>query len=428
MRILTKFDIRNNNIVKGINYEGVENKGNFLEVYNNVCNYISYNINNNFEIILNDVTATLYNIKSGQKNIKDILEHKQYSLPHICCGGIKNIDDVEKYLSFGCDRIMINTSLHDRIDIIKEIIRIYGSQLLIPSIETRYVNGDYYVYKSYGRDDTNIKLVDWVKKLKSYGIIEILIISMDKDGTLRGYDEQLLSYLNKSTILDDKKVSILYAGGIKDINRELKEIEEKYFFVTGVSVSTLFYKDNYTSINKVDNNIIIDRPSLYFLSYLKGNIESVIRHYSKSNDCIKVESIKDIPINSKICISGHYNSYELLLELKRNIDYDLLKERLINNTIEFIGICAGLQILVEKIYDEFSYKSIEGLGIIKNCDIVKMNIPHIVFLNDRFYCHSYQIINETGNNINEYKNNNIEAYQYHPENSLLNLNNIKYNI
>ena len=83
MRILTKFDIRNNNIVKGINYEGVENKGNFLEVYNNVCNYISYNINNNFEIILNDVTATLYNIKSGQKNIKDILEHKQYSLPHI---------------------------------------------------------------------------------------------------------------------------------------------------------------------------------------------------------------------------------------------------------------------------------------------------------------------------------------------------------
>ena len=98
MRILTKFDIRNNNIVKGINYEGVENKGNFLEVYNNVCNYISNNINKNFEIILNDVTATLYNIKSGQKNIKEILEHKQYSLPHICSGGIKNIYDVEKYL------------------------------------------------------------------------------------------------------------------------------------------------------------------------------------------------------------------------------------------------------------------------------------------------------------------------------------------
>ena len=167
---------------------------------------------------------------------------------------------------------------------------------------------------------------------------------MDKDGSLNGYDKELLEYLKSSKLLDDKEISVLYAGGIKYIDNELIEIEEKYSFIKGVSISTLFYNYNYTSDNILYNKIINNKNSpLYFLSYLKGNIESVIKYYSKTNYCIKVDSIKDIPINAKLCINGHYNSYELLSQLKKYNDYYMLSKRLLNNTLRFIGICAGLQ-------------------------------------------------------------------------------------
>lgn len=226
MRILTKFDIRNNNIVKGINYEGVEKIGNFKIIYDNVNTYIKKNLNRNFEIILNDVTASLYGLNSGEKDIKEILEDK-LSLPHIISGGIDSIDEVKNKLKMGGDRVMINTSLHENINLLNNINSLYGSQIVIPSIETRYVNGDYYVYKNYGREETYITLIDWIKELKKHNVIEILIISMDRDGTLKGYDNLLLDYLKKSKIFNDGRLNCLYAGGVNNIN-SLKEIENNY--------------------------------------------------------------------------------------------------------------------------------------------------------------------------------------------------------
>ena len=242
MRLLTKFDIRNNNVVKGINYEGVEVVGNYLKIYNNVCLYIKNNISINFEIILNDITASLFSLKSGEKNIIDIFNNKLYALPHIYSGGISCITDFENCLTNGGDRVMMNTILFEDLIFLKNIIQIYGSQIIIASIETRFINDDYYVYKSYGRDFTGIKLLDWIKTLYDNGIIEILIISIDKDGSLEGHDKMLLQYISNSKIFEDKHLSILYAGGIKDFN-EIEEIKKNFSFITGISISTLFYKN-----------------------------------------------------------------------------------------------------------------------------------------------------------------------------------------
>lgn len=298
---------------------------------------------------------------------------------------------------------MINTALHENIDLLNDINEIYGSQIIIPSIETRFVNGDYYVFKNYGREETNITLIDWIKELKTHNIIEILIISMDKDGSLLGYDESLLNFLDKSKIFSDNKISCLYAGGINNLN-SVKDIEEKYSFITGVSISTLFYK-------KIMKKI-------YFLSYLEGNIESVKRHFSQTYDCIFVESINEIPNDEKICITGHYNSYILLDILKKQNDFDILKKRIHDKSIKYIGICSGLQILLTEIYDEFdNNKKIEGLDILRY-KIIKCEKPNIGFKNNKFYCHSYKIIDLSNNAVNEYNKDNIEGYQYHPENSL----------
>ena len=414
MRILTKFDIRNDNVVKGINYEGVEKVGNFMNIYKNTCNYISKNINNCFEIILNDVTASLYNIKSGKENIINILENKYASLPHIWSGGIVNINDINEAFNAGCDRIMINTGLHNNMELIKQAINIYGSQLLISSIETRFVNGDYYVYKSYGRDDTDIKLIDWITFLIKNNIIEILVISMDKDGTLTGYDRNLLEYLKKNKNILQKHVSILYAGGIKNM-LEVNEIEKLYPFIKGVSISTLFYKNmDYSIINK---NITNKKEDLYFLSYIIGNKVSVISHYSINRNCIIVKNINSIPPQEELCISGHYNSFELLKLIKHNNDFNVLKNRLQNNSLKFIGICAGLQLLLSNIKNEYNNETIEGLDIIKNAEIIKLDKPNIGFKDKKFYCHSYIIRNGDGKFIENYIKDNIKAYQYHPENS-----------
>lgn len=418
MRILTKFDLRNNNVVKGIQYEGVEVIGSYDNIYHNICSYIKENINSNFEIILNDVTASLYNINSGENDIKNILKNKNMHLPHICSGGIKEIHDINNKLNFGCDRIMINTALFNDSLFANNAIKLHGAQLLIASVETRYVNGDYYVYKSYGRDDTGIKLIEWINKLHEIGIIEILLISMDKDGTLNGYDNFLLEHIKKSKVIDEKHISLLYAGGISNIN-EIKEIEDKYPFITGVSISTLFYKNiaNTNLPSSIEKPKVISNQNIYFLSYLHGNKNSVIDFYSKKQTCIIIDNIKDIPDNGYICISGHYNTFKILELLQKNNDFDILKERLVSNNIKYIGICAGLQLLTDIIYDEFSDKSINGLNIIKNTKLIKLENPNIGFIDGKFFCHSYYLLDNNKNVVNEYKNKTIEAYQYHPENS-----------
>ena len=401
MRILTKFDIRNGNIVKGINYEGVEEIGYSKEIYEKVCQYISTELKSHFEIILNDVTASLYSIKSGEKDIRNILDNKIYSLPHICSGGINNFEEIKNKLSYGCDRVMINTGLYEDIEFINKTINLYGSQIFIASIETRYVDGDYYTYKCYGRENTGIRLCDWIKFLKSKGVVEILVSSIDKDGTLTCYDKDLLKYI-KNTI-DISGISFLYSGGVKNTH-QIDEIKKKYLFITGVCISSLFYK----SIKK----------KIYFLRYLEGNNFSVMKYYEKFKVCIIVDNVKEIPNGGLLCVNGHYNTYNIVGYLINNNDFELLKYRLLNKQINYIGICAGLQLLTSVIKDEFSNLKIEGLGIIKHSNIKKYEQPKIGFYNGKFHCHSYYLVDENDSEIFHYKKENIDAYQFHPENSI----------
>lgn len=425
MRILTKLDIRNNKIVKGLNYEGVESKGECYDVYKKINNYISNQVNSHFEIILNDVTASLYNINSGREDIYNLLNNKVFNLPHIVSGGLKDINCVKHFLSKGTDRIMINTSLVENINIIDPIVKLYGSQILIPTIEVKYVDNDYYIYTNYGREDTNIKLSQWILKLANKGIIEIFIISIDTDGLMKGYDKKLMRYLKKFLDKNKLNISFLYGGGIINIDKTIKELEEKYNFIKGICISSLFY----SNMDKIECNIKkIDEKNdnkIYFLNYLEGNTFSVKNYFSKKYNCFLVDSIKNIPDTETLCIAGHYNSYKLIEDIENKNELALLRERIINKSIKYIGICAGFQILFDKIYDEFGDNFKIGIGILKSEDYkyIKLKFPNIGFKEIRgsfkFFCHSYMMKNKKNNNfLLEYIKDNIEGYQYHPENSL----------
>lgn len=426
MRILTKLDIRNNKIVKGLNYEGVESKGEYYDVYKKINNYISSKVNRHFEIILNDVTASLYNINSGREDICNILDNKVFSLPHIVSGGLKDINCVKYFLNKGTDRIMINTSLVEDINIIDPIVKLYGSQILIPTIEVKYIDNDYYIYTNYGREDTNIKLSQWILKLVKKGIIEIFIISIDSDGLMKGYDKKLMRYLKKFLDKNELNVSFLYGGGIIDIDNTIKELEEQYNFIKGICISSLFYSNMDTieyKIKKIEEKNI---SKIYFLNYLEGNSISVKNHFSKIYDCEFVDSIKDIPNSKTLCIAGHYNSYKLIEDMENKNELNILRNRIKNNSIKYIGICAGFQILFDKINDEFGSNFKSGIGILKSEDYqyIKLKFPNIGFKDVerslKFFCHSYMMKNKKTNKfLYEYLEDNIKGYQYHPENSLL---------
>ena len=425
MRILTKLDIRNNKIVKGLNYEGVESKGEYYDVYKKINNYISNQVNSHFEIILNDVTASLYNINSGRVDICDILDNKIFSLPHIVSGGLKDINCVKYFLEKGTDRVMINTSLVENINIIDPIVKLYGSQIIIPTIEVKYIDNDYFIYTNYGREDTNIKLSQWILKLANKGIIEIFIISIDTDGLMKGYDKKLMRYLKKFLDKNKLNVSFLYGGGITNIDNTVKELEDKYNFIKGICISSLFYSNMDTieyNVKKIEEK---NTNNIYFLNYLEGNTFSVKNHFSKKYNCYLVDSIKNIPDTETVCIAGHYNSYKLIEDIENKNELALLRERIINKSIKYIGICAGFQILFDKIYDEFGKDFKMGIGILKSEDYkyIKLKFPNIGFKDVKgglkFFCHSYMMKNKkTDNFLSQYVEDNIEGYQFHPENSL----------
>ena len=369
----------------------------------------------------------MYNINSGREDICNILDNKIFSLPHIVSGGFKDINCVKYFLDKGTDRVMINTSLVEDINIIDPIVKLYGSQILIPTIEVKYVDNDYYIYTNYGREDTNIKLSEWILKLNEKGIIEIFIISIDSDGLMKGYDKKLMKYLKNFLNKNELKISFLYGGGIINIDNTVRELEEQFSFIKGICISSLFYSNMDSieyNIKKIDNKK--NTNNIYFLNYLEGNTVSVKNHFSKMYDYKYVDSIKNIPDTETLCIAGHYNSYKLIEDIENRNELILLKDRIKNKSIKYIGICAGFQILFDKIYDEFGVDFKNGIGILKSdeYDYIKLDFPNIGFKNVegnfKFFCHSYMMKNKkTSELLSYYIENNIEGYQYHPENSLL---------
>ena len=163
-------------------------------------------------------------------------------------------------------------------------------------------------------------------------------------------------------------ISFLYGGGIINIDKTIKELEEKYNFIKGICISSLFY----SNMDKIECNLKkIDEKNdnkIYFLNYLEGNTFSVKNYFSKKYNCFLVDSIKSIPDTETLCIAGHYNSYKLIEDIENKNELALLRERIINKSIKYIGICAGFQILFDKIYDEFGDNFKIGIGILKSED------------------------------------------------------------
>lgn len=191
-RIIARLDVKNDWVIKGIHLEGLRKVGDPVEL---AQRYYSQGIH---EIIFMDAVASLYD----RNNLLHIIERacEQVFVPITIGGGIRKLEDVCDALAAGADKVAVNTGLVRNLDLVSQIATRYGSQCLIGSIEAkRKSEGVWEAYIDNGREPTGLDLLAWVRDLENAGIGEILVTSIDQEGTKRGFDLDLMDAVQSVT-------------------------------------------------------------------------------------------------------------------------------------------------------------------------------------------------------------------------------------
>lgn len=201
MRIISRLDIKNQNLIKGINLEGLKIVG---EPNKFALKYYNEGID---EILFMDVVASLY----GRNNLFDIISKasKDIFIPITVGGGIRSIDDATIAFKSGADKVAINTAAVENNNLINQLSEKFGSQSIVLSVEAKKIKKNCWeVFTNNGRQETGLNVIEWVKNCEKRGAGEILLTSVDMEGTRKGFDYELFSQVSKSI-----KIPIIASGG-----------------------------------------------------------------------------------------------------------------------------------------------------------------------------------------------------------------------
>ncbi len=199
-RIIPCLDVKDGRVVKGVNFVGLKDAGDPVEVAKR------YNQEGADEIIFLDITAS----HEKRDTIVDIVERvaKEIFIPLTVGGGIRTLDDIYNLLQVGCDKISINSHAIKNPDFIDEASKRFGSQCIVVAIDAKRRGESWNVFINGGRIDTGLDVLKWAKEVQDRGAGEILLTSMDCDGVKNGYDLEITSKM--SEILD---IPIIASGG-----------------------------------------------------------------------------------------------------------------------------------------------------------------------------------------------------------------------
>ena len=225
-RIIAKLDIKGRNLVKGVNLEGLRVLGKpetFAEYY-----YQS----GADELIYQDVVASLY----GKNSLKEIISKtaKNIFIPLTVGGGIRTLNDIRKILNCGADKISINTAAIKKPNFIKLASTNFGSSTIVVSIEAGKIGDDFYAFTDNGRNNSNIKVKDWVKVVEDMGAGEILLTNIDTEGTGKGLDIDFIKDITKNV-----KIPVIANGGIGSSKHVYDLFTQS--LVSGVAISSMFH-------------------------------------------------------------------------------------------------------------------------------------------------------------------------------------------
>jgi cyclase len=200
-RIIARLDIKGPNLVKGIHLEGLRVIGSPAE---HALRYYADGID---ELIYVDIVASLYE----RNNLTDVVERtaQQIFVPLTVGGGVRSLDDINGLLRAGADKVAINTAAVRRPDFIREASRAFGAQCIVVNIEAkRRKEGGWEAYTDNGREKTGLDAVEWAMRAIDLGAGELLITSVDMEGTRRGFDLELIRRIGPHV-----NVPVIASGG-----------------------------------------------------------------------------------------------------------------------------------------------------------------------------------------------------------------------
>ena len=205
-RIIAKIDIKGENVVKGVHFEG-------LRVLGKPNDFASYYYNNGIdEIFFQDIIATLYGNNCLFEFISKISEN--IFIPIIVGGGIRTLKDIEKMFIHGADRVSLNSAVIKNRKFLNDAARVFGSANIAVNIEVLKKNNNYFAYYEYGRENSNLNVMDWARKVQEDGAGEIILSSIDFDGTGKGFEVELLKEIKQNI-----SIPITIHGGCSKIDQ-----------------------------------------------------------------------------------------------------------------------------------------------------------------------------------------------------------------
>ncbi len=200
-RIIPCLDIKDGRTVKGINFENIRDAGDPVELG------ALYAEQGADELVFLDITATIERRKTLSELVNKIAHH--INIPFTVGGGISSVDDVSVLLQNGADKVSINTSAFKHPTLIKNLAKEFGSQCVVLAIDTKKeTDGNWYVYLNGGRVKTDMLCFDWAKQAVDLGAGEILLTSMNNDGTKQGFALDITQILSTNL-----PVPIIASGG-----------------------------------------------------------------------------------------------------------------------------------------------------------------------------------------------------------------------
>lgn len=199
-RIIPCLDVKDGRTVKGINFVGLRDAGDPVDL---AAQYAAQGAD---ELVFLDITATHEGRKTTIEMVKSVA--RQLNIPFTIGGGISEIADAEALLNAGADKISINSAAVKNPQLIEDLAKTFGAQFVVLAIDTKWVNDKNLVHLNGGRLITALETEDWVKKAADLGAGEILLTSMDYDGTKQGFDCSLLAKINKMV-----NIPVIASGG-----------------------------------------------------------------------------------------------------------------------------------------------------------------------------------------------------------------------
>lgn len=210
LRIIPRLDIKGANLIKGVQLEGLRVVG---DPHEHALRYYAQGAD---EILFLDIVASLYQ----RNNLSDIIKRAadQVYIPITVAGGIRSLDDVSKMMRSGADKVAINTAAIARPELIDEVCQRYGSQCMVLGVEAKRVNHEgepdrWEAYTDNGREKSGIDVIEWVQKAVAMGAGEILLTSVDREGTRKGYDTELVRQVCAAV-----SVPVIASGGFGNVS------------------------------------------------------------------------------------------------------------------------------------------------------------------------------------------------------------------